>query len=71
MSSIIDSIDITGLRPAHFEQLKTYINWAERRGDYCGNRKQFIHRHADLRRWIDRSLELIESDNVKIKQESR
>jgi len=41
------------LRATHFEQLMTYLEWAEREGTYYGNRSQFDKRHGEVKQWLE------------------
>ena len=53
MAYTMNEVDIRGLRATHFEQIQSYIGWAEEQGIYYGNKKQFDKRHAEIKEWID------------------
>jgi hypothetical protein len=50
-----------GLRIAHFRQLLSYIRHRENEGWYYGPREQFEKRHADLRKFVEDAIALLES----------
>ena len=52
MAYTMNEVDIRGLRATHFEQLLTYLNWAEESGSYYGNKRQFDIRHNDIKKWL-------------------
>lgn len=52
MAYTLDSVSIRGMRATHFEQLMSYLEWAEESGVYYGNKKQFDQRHEFLKEWL-------------------
>ena len=66
MAIVIENVDIKGLRKAHFKQLLTYIKERELEGWYYGNKKYFDIRHEDLKKWVIKIIDLLESDDVLI-----
>jgi len=52
MSTVIDSVDIKGLRKVHFEQMLAYLENREREGWYYGQRKHFEVRHYQIKLWL-------------------
>jgi hypothetical protein len=67
MAIQIDSLDITGLRKTHFNQLREYIHMRDSEGWYYGPREQFEKRHNDLLEWIENVCELVNQNDIKIK----
>jgi hypothetical protein len=53
MSNTFDSIDIRGLRPAHFKQLLNLVYVNEREEFYSGNKEQYWKRHEELKTWLE------------------
>ena len=49
MAHTLDKIDISGTRPAHFNQLLRLVYENEREGNYFGNRDQYWKRHEELK----------------------
>ena len=47
------SVDITGLRATHFEQLLSYVEDNERIGTYYGNKEQYEKRHEEIKEWLE------------------
>ena len=45
MATIFDSVDITGLRRTHFNQLLSYLSDCEQQRWHYGNKEQFTTRH--------------------------
>jgi hypothetical protein len=66
MATMFESLDLKGLRPAHLNQLYSYIENREREGWYYGNKKQFENRHQDLKKWISDAVEYAYSEGVKM-----
>lgn len=64
MSTVFESLDLTGLRRTHLEQLLWYINEQEREGAYYGNYEQFMNRHKELKDWIGNAVEYAKTDGV-------
>lgn len=42
------------LRRSHLEQLDTYLNHVKQEGWYYGKKEQFVKRHEELQKWVDR-----------------
>ena len=53
MADAFESVDIRGMRRAHFKQLLEYIDHIEEKGVYWGHRNQFWKRHHELRKWVE------------------
>ena len=66
MTTVINSIDITGLRKVHFDQLLSYIEEREQEGWYYGPQKQFENRHEELKIWVEGIIELLGSEGIII-----
>jgi len=49
----LHDVSVRGLRMTHFEQLLSYVDWAENEGTYYGNKAQFVKRHFELREWVE------------------
>jgi len=49
----LHDVSVRGLRMTHFEQLLSYIDWAEIDGTYYGNKPQFDKRHLELKEWAE------------------
>lgn len=71
MATQIDDVSIEGMRLTHFEQLRSYINDAEERGEYYGNKKQFDARHRDLKQWVESICSILEGEGVKVGKPKR
>lgn len=66
MATAIDSISIKGMTKAQLRQLADYIFWADRRGDYYGNKDQFYARHIVLLEFAEFLLALANDKNLRI-----
>jgi len=44
------------LRRTHWEQLESYLLWAEGSEMYYGNKQQFKKRHIELKEWLEEVL---------------
>ena len=64
MVTVIDSVDIKGLRKVHFEQMLTYLEEREREGWYYGPRRHFEIRHDDIKLWLQNVINLLGGDGV-------
>ena len=64
MSTLFDSMELTGLRKAHLQQLLEYVQQREEDGWYSGPRAQFEQRHADLKAWLKAAVEYAYSEGV-------
>ena len=64
MATVIDSLDITGLRVTHFEQLREYLLHREIDEWYYGRRDQFEKRHKNLKQWLDSNIAQLKSEGV-------
>ena len=62
MSAVFDSVDIRGLRKAHFEQLRTCLVHRNKTQWYYGNKKQFEKRHQELIEWVEGITRLAEEE---------
>ena len=64
MATVIDSVDIRGLRKVHFEQMLTYLEEREREGWYYGPRRHFEIRHKDIELWLQGIIDILGSEGV-------
>lgn len=64
MATAFDSVDISGMRKTHFEQLYNYIIDNEISGTYYGIKKHYDKRHSDLKKWVKDIINHIESEHV-------
>lgn len=64
MSTLFSSMELTGLRKAHLQQLLSYVEEREREGWYFGNREQFEKRHNELKEWLKAAVEYAYSEGV-------
>lgn len=64
MSTLFDSINLTGLRKAHLDQLYSYLLQREVDGWYSGPRAQFEQRHHELKKWLRSAVEYAYSEGV-------
>lgn len=66
MACVIESLGINGMKKTEFQQLASYVRWAEERGVYYGNKEQFDKRHKRIVEWMDGVIELLADSNVRI-----
>ena len=66
MSTVFDSVDIKGLRVAHFEQILSYVHQREENKWYYGNKKQFEKRHDEIKDWLCKIIDYANSEGVII-----
>ncbi len=52
MATPVQDVSVERLRVTHFDQLLSYIVWAECSGAYYGNKKYFDKRHKELSEWV-------------------
>ena len=64
MSTVFDSVDIGGLRKAHFEQLRACLVRRNKTRWYYGDKKQFEKRHQELIEWVEGIIRLADNDVV-------
>lgn len=64
MSTLFESINLTGLRKAHLQQLLSYLEDRECNGWFVGNREQFEKRHSELKAWLKSAVEYAYSEGV-------
>ena len=53
MATPTNDVSIRGMRETHFEQLQSYIEWAEESGVYYGQKRYFDKRHEEIKEWVD------------------
>ena len=68
MSIVIDSVSISGMRKADFEQLEEIFNYFERQGVYWGRRDYFDDRQIRIGIWIRGINMLLEHHDTRIKK---
>ena len=66
MSTVFDSVNITGMRKTHFEQLYEYLIERERDEWYYGRKDLFEKRHKELKEWLSDIINYIENGHVVI-----
>jgi hypothetical protein len=66
MVFVTNVLPVAGMRKTHFQQLLAYIDWAEERGVYYGQKKHFDARHQDLKEWVEDVLDMLETTDTKI-----
>ena len=66
MAYTLDSLDITGLRATHFEQLWEYLLDAEVLGWYYGNKRQFDTRHKEIKEWLRDAIDQMRDPEARI-----
>ena len=66
MTLISEALSIEGMKKTEFQQLASYVRWAEERGVYYGNKEQFEKRHKRIVEWMDGVIELLADSNVRI-----
>ena len=71
MSTLFYSMELTGLRKAHLQQLLEYVQQREEDGWYSGPRAQFEQRHADLKEWLQSAVEYAYSEGVVMPGDKR
>ena len=64
MSTLFQSIELTGMRKAHLDQLLAYLDHCGVEGWHYGNREQFEKRHSDLKKWLKAAVEYAYSEGV-------
>ena len=70
MAIVIDSVDITGMRVTHFEQLYEYLLENERSETYYGNKKYYDQRHKDLKIWLESIIVQLKDSGIIIPKKS-
>ena len=71
MSTLFDSINLTGLRKSHLDQLYSYLLQREVEGWYTGPRTQFEQRHHELKKWLQSAVEYAYSEGVVMPGDKR
>jgi len=71
MATVIDSIDIRGLRKVHFEQMLSYVEDREREGWYYGNYEHFEIRHIEIKVWLQGIINLLEEEGIIVPTKSK
>ena len=66
MATVFSDVSIKGLRKTHFEQLQSYLEWAEHEGCYYGNKEQFDKRHVEIKKWLNDIVEYAGSEGILI-----
>lgn len=64
MSTLFESIPLTGLRKAHLGQLLDYLTQREADGWYYGPKAQFEKRHHELKVWLNAAVAHAYSEGV-------
>ena len=64
MSTLFQSMELTGLRKAHLDQLYSYLLQREVDGWYSAPRAQFEQRHHELKKWLQSAVEYAYSEGV-------